>query len=735
MTRTTRNWVVICISLLASVLILSCSLLFREVTTLRDNSGWVAHTHIAIAKIERFLSDIRDAETGQRGYLLTGEKSYLFPYNLAMSRYESDYQSLRELLVDNEEQIGRLDRLKELIDLKMNEIKETIKHRKEGDPAAAVRIVETDQGRQTMRHIREVIDQMEAAERELLATREDMNEANYRSALRNIFLAMIVGLLSLFSLGYLLHRYVRSIEESSDSLFREQELLKATLASIGDGVIVTDGEGRIRFLNSIAEELTGWRQTEAAGLPLEQVFRILNEETRQQVENPALRTLREGKIVGLANHTILIAKDGKEFLIDDSAAPIRTSNGVIEGAILCFRDISEKKGQEKALRHQSMALVEADKKKNEFLAVLAHELRNPLSPLSNSIQVWPFVKNDPAEMERLHGLMERQVNQMTRLIDDLLDVSRITRGKIQLRMAEVDVASVMKSAIDVIRPTVDSNLQQLDVTYPDSPLWVEADAARLNQVFGNLLSNAAKYTGRGGRISVIARAENGQAVIRIADNGPGIPSHMLDEIFEMFHQVEGTMERSRGGMGIGLTLVKWLVEQHGGTIVARSEGKDLGSEFIVKLPMKATKTLMDGVSSSRIVSPPVARTSLRILIVDDVKASAHTLALMLRKLGQEVTEVDDGPAAIEWTLKNQPAVVFSDISMPVMSGYEVATRLRADAPNVILVALTGHDSEEDRSQAFDAGFHHHLVKPASMEQLESLLAEISQSRLARPSSS
>ncbi|MBX9654522.1 CHASE3 domain-containing protein [bacterium] len=728
MTRATRNWIVLCISLLASVLILSCSVLFREVTKLRDNSGWVAHTHEAMAKIEKLLSDIRDAETGQRGYLLTGDSNYLFPFDLAMSRYESDFKDLKTLLADNKDQLTKLDQLQRLIEAKLNEVKETIRLRKEGNLPAAIQIVETDKGRQTMRGIRDIVDQMESTERDLLAQRVVANEGNYQSALRNIFLSMIIGVASLVLLGYLLHAYLRNVEESTDLIFREQQLLKATLVSIGDAVIATDADGNIRFLNSIAEELTGWRQEEAVGIPLEQVFRIVNEETRQAVDNPALRALREGKIVGLANHTILIGKDGKERPIDDSAAPIRTSDGVIEGAILCFRDVSEKKDQEAALRRQSLALLEADKRKNEFLAVLAHELRNPLSPLSNSIQVWPFVKNDPAEMDRLHALMERQINQMTRLIDDLLDVSRITRGKIQLRMEEVDLVSVLRSSIDVIRPTIESNSQHLEVSFPDSLVLVEGDSARLNQIFGNILNNAAKYTGRGGNIAVKIEVMNGEATVSIKDDGPGIPPELLDEIFEMFRQVDGTLDRSRGGMGIGLTLVKRLVEQHGGTVNARSEGKDKGSEFFVKLPTRSSKE-----STESIVNPAAVPISSnhpfkhRILVVDDVKASAHTLALMLQKLGQEVEQVHDGPTAIHWTLKHRPDVVFLDISMPVMDGYEVASRLRAETTDVTLVALTGYGQEEDKQRAFDAGFDHHLVKPTSMERLVSLLASISKS--------
>ena len=725
MTRSTRNWIVISISLFASVLIISASLLYRETSKLRDNSFWVAHTHETIAKIERVLARVRDAETGQRGFLLTGQPNYLLPYNDAMTYYDAEFKELRTLVEDNVEQQARLDQLSALVQSKFDELKTTIALRKEDNLAAAVQLVETDQGRQIMRKILGIVDQMQNKERELLAARSRANDETYQSALRNIIFAAVIGMVALGSLGFLLHVYVRNIERSADEIFRQQELLKATLVSIGDAVIATDANGHVTFMNAVAEELTGWRQQEAAGVPLDVVFNIVNETTREKVENPALRALHEGKIVGLANHTILIAKSGKEWPIDDSAAPIRTAAGFVEGAILCFREISERKSQEDELRRQSEALVHGDRRKDEFLAMLAHELRNPLSPLSNSLQLWPFVKDDPAEMERIRTLMDRQVHQMTRLIDDLMDVSRITRGKIQLRKSRIDITTPIVAALESVKPFAESQNHEVITKFCEEPLHVIGDVARLTQVFGNIINNAIKYTGRDGKITISADEENGHAVVRVRDNGPGIPSHMLEEIFEMFRQVDGTLERSHGGMGIGLTLAKRLVLQHGGTIEAKSAGTNQGSEFIITLPLSSVERRKedrghgDGANSTASRLP-----SFRILVVDDVMASAHTLALMLKTFGQQVTEKHDGLAAIEWTLANRPDVVFLDISMPGMSGYEVANHLRSEISDIILVALTGYGQEEDRRKAFDAGFNYHLVKPTSMESLETLLVSL-----------
>jgi PAS domain S-box-containing protein len=521
------------------------------------------------------------------------------------------------------------------------------------------------------------------------------------------------------------------VEKSAAEIHDQRELLHATLISIGDGVIATDHEGRITFLNAVAQRLTGWNESDAAGLPLSRVFNIVNEETRQVVDNPAERALREGQIVGLANHTILIAKDGVEWPLDDSAAPIRTRTGEVKGAILVFREITERKLYEQQLMSHADQLAADDRRKNEFLATLAHELRNPLSPLSNALQLWPFVKDNPAELERLRVLMVRQLRQMNRLIDDLLDVSRVTRGHIHLQKQQVDIAAPINEAIETVKPLIDVAGQRLTVTLPERPVFVDGDVARLTQVFGNILNNASKFTGRDGVIWVSAETKDGQVMVRIRDNGPGIPTNMLGEIFEMFRQGDNSLERANGGLGIGLTLVKRLVEEHGGSIQAHSDGPGCGSEFVVTLPTLATAhSNGDGQEMRYRVEQVASLPAHRVLVVDDVRASAHTLAMMLRVIGQEVAEANDGPTGIEWALANRPAVIFLDIAMPGMSGYDVARRLRAELPAVVLVALTGYGQEEDRRIALEAGFDHHLVKPTSLDTLRRLLAGISPANAA-----
>jgi CheY-like chemotaxis protein len=349
-------------------------------------------------------------------------------------------------------------------------------------------------------------------------------------------------------------------------------------------------------------------------------------------------------------------------------------------------------------------------------------LRNPLAPISNVLQAWPLIEHDRAQTEQMRGLIDRQVRQMIRLIDDLLDVSRVSRGKLELRKQRLDLAGVVEAALEGVRPFVESRHHQLSVQLPDKPVALEGDPGRLMQVIGNLVHNAAKYTGGNGHIWITAGREDAEAVVSVRDDGPGIPREMLSDIFEMFAQVDQTLDRAHGGLGIGLTLVKTLIELHGGTVEARSEGPGRGSEFIVRLPVAVVPDVPVDVRPTFMFhrsAPPLAR---RVLVVDDVRPSANTLALMLSGLGQEAKTAYDGMSALELADQFRPEVMFLDIAMPGMDGYEVARRIRSmNGFRPVLVALTGYGQEEDRRRAFEAGFDHHLVKPTSVDALHELL--------------
>lgn len=714
------------IALLVLAIGINAALGFHYGNRLHQDWQAVAHTHDVLETIESIKTALLDAETGQRGYLITGDEQYLAPYQEARDNYKSQLEKLRDQTADNPEQQAAVPQLDQLMTAAFDQMKKTIDLRKNKGRDIGLDSPALGVGKQIMDDSRTVLRDLRQREQTLLIERVQQNNRAHFALVVSGLLGLGLSFLGVGSFLWLLRRYITTVGNTAAQLHHQREMLHAMLISIGDAVIATDASGNVTLLNEVAEELTGWKAAEAFDQPLEKVFNIVNETTRQTVDNPAARALREGRIVGLANHTILIARDGTECPIDDSAAPVRSQSQEISGAILVFREIRERKRQEAELQRQAAALQDADRRKDEFLAILAHELRNPLSPLSNALQIWPMVANDPAQLENLRQMMERQLAQMTRLIDDLLDVSRITRGKIELRKQVTDLSTLVSAAVESLQPMIAASEHQVTVDLPRNPIWLEGDVARLTQVFSNILHNAAKYTGRKGRIQVTAVQTGDSAVVRIKDNGPGIPTDMLTRIFDIFQQVDATLERSHGGLGIGLTLVKRLVEMHGGTVEARSEGANQGSEFIVTLPATAAAPRAEPSSAS---SSARKIPSFQILVVDDVEASAKTLGLMLGAIGQTVTLVHDGPSAIERIVANPPDIVFLDIAMPGMNGYEVARKLRTypELREVFLVALTGYGQEDDRRRALDAGFNHHMTKPTSIDALQRLL-------VARPES-
>jgi PAS domain S-box-containing protein len=378
-------------------------------------------------------------------------------------------------------------------------------------------------------------------------------------------------------------------------------------------------------------------------------------------------------------------------------------------------DLIETKQAEESLRV-------ADRRKDDFLATLAHELRNPLTPLQNSLELLRRAGDNKWMNEQARNMMERQVSQLVRLVDDLLDVSRITKGKLQIRKERMELRDALNIAIESARPLIETSAHELTVTMPHEPIYVQADLVRLAQVFLNLLNNAAKYTDRAGHIWLTAERRGNEAVVAVRDTGIGIASEHLPHVFEMFAQVASALERSQGGLGIGLSLVKGLVELHGGTIDVRSGGPKAGSEFTVHLPV------MDVPIEAPLVScrgEKVSRVAkLRILVVDDLRDSADSMAMMLQTMGHETCKAYDGIEALQAAAAFQPSIVLLDIGLPKMNGYEVARHIREQpwGGNVALVALTGWGQEEDKRRALEAGFDHHLTKPVEAAALEKLLA-------------
>ena len=386
------------------------------------------------------------------------------------------------------------------------------------------------------------------------------------------------------------------------------------------------------------------------------------------------------------------------------------------------------------LRRAEQGLREADRRKDEFLATLAHELRNPLAPIRNGLQILRLAGADPVANARVQEMLERQVSHLVRLVDDLMEVARVTRGRIELRREPVDLGAMLRSAVETSRPLIEAARHELTVELPAEPVTLMADSVRLAQIVANLLNNAAKYTEDGGRIALSARREGDHAVISVRDSGVGIPVEVLPRVFDLFAQADRTYHRAQGGLGIGLTLVRTLVELHGGTVAAKSDGVGHGSEFIVRLPLgveleRERKGLRDEVDS--------VFASHRFLVVDDSRDAAHSLKLLLESLGSDVSTATDGAAALDELESYRPSVMLLDIGMPGMDGLEVARRVRQrlGSRDLTIIALSGWGQDQDRRRSREAGIDYHMVKPLDLDELGRLLMALAPSRVSRVRSS
>ena len=386
---------------------------------------------------------------------------------------------------------------------------------------------------------------------------------------------------------------------------------------------------------------------------------------------------------------------------------------------------------EQGRKQAEEALREADERKNEFLATLAHELRNPLAPIRTGVQLLNLLANDSPDAAATRAMIERQLIHMVRLVDDLLDVSRLTRGKVELLPERVELRRVIESAVEANRPLFDAAQHSLTVRLPTPTLWLKADVTRLAQVVGNLLNNAAKFTPEGGQIELAAYQEGGQVIIRVTDNGLGIAPELLPNLFAMFAQSRRTLNRAQGGLGIGLSLVRQLIELHGGTVSVTSAGVGCGSTFTLRLPSgEAVPEVSARLPAA--LPQPTPSAKLRVMIVDDNIDAAEILAMLLQRSGHSLRTAHSGAKALDIAREFRPDVIFLDIGMPEMDGYEVATRLRHDLglTETMVVALTGWGSPEDKRKTQAAGFDEHLTKPVDAAAVRRLLAQASQARQA-----
>ncbi len=757
---------------------------YRTMTRLRAGVVVQAHTYEVLTQTEQLLKTLVDAETGARGFVLTGIDEFQQPYQDALQNFQPQLERLRQLTSDNperssEKQFSRLATLEQHSRERFDLLRRAIEQRRAQGQSAANDPTLRVQGKALMDQIRAVVDEFKAEENRLLQIRSEALNVEARRTTATILIGSVLGILALALANITILREIkrrrlaeigleqanaeletrvaaRTAElsevnqslraemkrrEEAEAAEREQrEWWRVTLSSIGDAVIATDREGHVNYLNGTAQILTGWSPEEAAGQPLDRVFNIINESTRQPVESPIARVLREGIVVGLANHTALIAKDGSEHPIDDSGAPILDDQGRILGAVLVFRDITEQKKNELAREellaseHRARKQAEqASQLKDEFVATISHEVRTPLNAILGWARLLRGGKLDPEACANALETIERSAENQARLIEDLLDISRIITGKLQMEMRTLDAASAARAALKTVTPAAEAKRIRLVSEFDPNAGFISGDADRLQQIIWNLLSNAIKFTPRGGVIETRLTRQQSQVVISISDTGQGIEPEFLPHVFDRFRQADSSSMRKHGGLGLGLAIVRHLVEMHGGTISAHSDGPGQGATFTIRLPV--TPLQIQG-SAPETKTPvwekqPKADSvleGLKILIVDDEADARQMLEQLLKSYGAEVTAAGSAADALEILNRQNLDLLISDIGMPETDGYWLIRRVRelklgADG-KLPAIALTAYAQTQDRLRALSAGFQHHISKPVEPAELTTTIASL-----------
>jgi PAS domain S-box-containing protein len=508
---------------------------------------------------------------------------------------------------------------------------------------------------------------------------------------------------------------VYAVTPIHEVLSQQYHLTRAITDNATTALFIMDAQQQCVFMNPAAEQLTGFTFDEVrsrGGALHDLVHHTRRDGTPYPLSECPIDQAFPSKHQ-MRGEEVFIHKDGHFFDVAFAASPILDSSGEAAGTVIEVRDVTQRKAIEKELR-------EADRRKDQFIATLAHELRNPLAPVSNLISLIKSSGDDPAFVRRSLATIERQVSKMVRLVDDLLDVSRITRNTIELRRETLDLAGIVFDAREACRPTIEAHGHRLDIDLPPEPVYVDADPARLSQVLCNLINNACKFTPPRGHIQVSAERTNGEVLVKVKDNGVGIPREELSHVFEMFSQLHSPGASGLDGLGIGLALTKQLVELHGGTVDAQSAGDGAGSEFTVRIPAVDAPVRPEPEDAAAHVTPP---SDNRILVVDDNLDSAESMTILLSRNGNDCRTAHSGPAALEAAEAFRPRVILLDIGLPGMDGYEVCRELRRKpwARDVKIIAMTGWGQVEDMRRSEAAGFTAHLVKPVDLAKLYALI--------------
>ena len=516
-----------------------------------------------------------------------------------------------------------------------------------------------------------------------------------------------------------LQEKMAEVERTAGALRQSEERFRALYGALPVAAFVCDRNAVIQNYNPRAVEL--WGREPEIGVEKHcgsMKLWLPNGTLLPHAQSPMMEVLRTG--TACRNVELFIERpDGSRLPVTVNFCALRNAQGEVEGAVASFDDITERKKNEEALHDAVERLAMADRQKDEFMAVLAHELRNPLAPIKSAAQVLRLARIDDPTVIRAQGIIERQANHMIRLVDDLLDISRLQNGKVRLQRENVNLSVAVSNALESCRPFIMAQNHEVTLNVQRTPpVYFDADPARVEQIVGNIISNAAKYTPPNGRIQVSAAAENGMAVIRVKDNGAGIEPSMLGRVFDVYTQVVQSLERSQGGLGLGLKLVRELVRLHGGTVEAKSEGLGKGSEFIVRFPQVAEAPVAEVVPEKSSRSTP-----RRILLVEDNPDIRDAMEMLLTMNGHTLEMAVDGREGVEKALASARDLCLIDIGLPIFNGYEVAKKIRAQSggDKIVLIALTGYGKAEDKQKAHEAGFDDHLTKPVDAEYLIALL--------------
>jgi len=719
--------VLFCLLACLAILFFAWIVIGRE-RTLRQTNLRVRTWREVEVTTERVLGSLRDAETGERGYLLTMEPAYLEPFHTAQREVSGLLARLEFDTRDMPEQLRLAQQLAALAKLKLEITSQGAMLAQAGNLQAAVAIVKTNRGKNVMDECRAIAAKLDDAAAAGAQTYRDQADKATHDLVVSVIALCAASIVLLILLTYSLRRDGRRIRETA-------EQLAITLHSIGDAVVTTDALGNVTFLNPVAIQI-GQRSLPKTPTAFRELFKLVHEGTGAEAADPIARVIREGTAIGLANHTALVRPDGTRVSIEDSAAPLRGENDEVRGVVFVFKDISDRRRAEQELA-STLELLEknlaelkgteeelraADRRKDEFLATLAHELRNPVAPIRHAIKLLENETLGQEQQRWSRSVIARQTAHIARLLDDLLDSARITRGELVLRIAAVDLGAVVTEALDVARPIMERKGHTLEVVMPEAPVTLRVDGIRIAQVLSNLLTNAAKYTDSGGRIRLEAGLGAEEFVISVADTGVGLSAEAMRDVFRMFGQIRSTVDRSEGGLGIGLSLAKELIKLHGGRIDVHSEGPGRGSLFSIVLP---TSVVSPDISVEPPQSPGNRSTEAArlILVIDDNRDAATSLGMLLELSDNEVLTAYSGDEGLDIARRRQPAAIVIDIGLPGIDGYEVAKAIRREpwGSSALLIALTGWGQAADKQRALAAGFDHHLTKPADPDAVQALI--------------